>query len=151
MEKLLSFKTKYGWVSIKEKNNLIDSVFFGKMKNINFSNKLKKLQKQILDYFKGNKIKWRCELNFSGTVLEKKIWKELQKIPYGSTKSYGQIAKKLKTSPRYVGRVCGKNKYLILVPCHRVICSNGNLGGFSGLGGLKLKEKLLKLENITKY
>ena len=81
-----------------------------------------------------------------GTKLQIKIWKELQKIPYGQTKSYGEIAKIVKTSPRYVGNVCGQNNHLLLVPCHRVVRSDGNLGGFSGLGGLTLKKHLLDLE-----
>ena len=81
-----------------------------------------------------------------GTKLQIKIWKELQKIPYGQTKSYGDIAKIVKTSPRYVGNVCGQNNHLLLVPCHRVVRSDGNLGGFSGLGGLTLKKRLLDLE-----
>ena len=61
-------------------------------------------------------------------------------------KSYGEIAKKLKTSPRYVGKVCGQNKHLIIVPCHRVIRSDKKLGGFSGTGGIKMKQRLLNLE-----
>ena len=72
--------------------------------------------------------------------FKKKIWKELLKISYGSTKSYGEIAKKIKTSPRYVGNVCGQNKHLLIVPCHRVIRSDGSLGGFSSIGGIKLKK-----------
>ena len=82
-----------------------------------------------------------------GTSLQKKIWKELLKIPYGSTKSYGEIAKIIKTSPRYVGNVCGQNKHLLIVPCHRVVRSDGSLGGFSSIGGIKLKKRLLKLEH----
>ena len=56
------------------------------------------------------------------------------------------IAKVLKTSPRYVGNVCGQNKHLLIIPCHRVVRSDGSLGGFSGLGGIKLKMKLINLE-----
>ena len=71
---------------------------------------------------------------------------ELSKIKYGTVSSYGQIAKKVGTSPRYVGNVCGQNKLLLIIPCHRVIRSDGKLGGFSGRGGIKLKKKLLSLE-----
>ena len=74
------------------------------------------------------------------------IWKELKKIPYGKTKSYADIAKKVNTSPRYVGNVCGQNQHLIVIPCHRVIRSDGSLGGFSAPGGIKMKSKILKLE-----
>ena len=78
--------------------------------------------------------------------MQIKIWNELSKIKYGQTKSYSEIAKKIKTSPRYVGNVCGQNNLLFIIPCHRVIKSDGSLGGFSGLGGIKLKKKLLNLE-----
>ena len=73
------------------------------------------------------------------------IWKT-KKIPYGETKSYGDIAKKVNTSPRYVGNVCGQNQHLIVIPCHRVVRSDGTLGGFSGAGGLNLKKRLINFE-----
>ena len=78
--------------------------------------------------------------------MQKKIWKELSKIKYGKVSTYGEIAKKVGTSPRYVGNVCGQNKLLLIIPCHRVIRSDGKLGGFSGRGGIKLKKRLLNLE-----
>ena len=78
--------------------------------------------------------------------MQKKIWNELKKIPKGKTKSYGNIAKKLKISPRYVGRVCGENKHVLIIPCHRVIRSDGTLGGFSAPEGVKLKQRLLEFE-----
>ena len=85
-----------------------------------------------------------------GSSLQIRIWKELIIIPYGKTKSYGEIAKIVKTSPRYVGNVCGQNKHLIIVPCHRVIRTDGSLGGFSSRGGLSLKKRLLNMENTKK-
>ena len=85
-----------------------------------------------------------------GSSLQIKIWKELIKIPYGETKSYGEIAKAVKTSPRYVGNVCGQNKHILIVPCHRVIRTDGSLGGFSSRGGLSLKKRLLNMENAKK-
>ena len=149
MEKIISFKTKFGWINARENNNLLISVSFGKSSQKGSSKKLKKLKIKMNNYFLGEKIKWPFKLKITGTLLQKKILKELQKIPYGKTKSYGDIAKKINTSPRYVGNVCGQNKHLIVIPCHRVIRSDGNLGGFSGLGGIKLKKKLLKLELLN--
>ena len=75
---------------------------------------------------------------------------ELKKIKFGKTKSYGEIAKKYKLSPRHVGKICGQNRIVLAIPCHRVIRSDGSLGGFSGLGGLTLKKKLLIFERSFK-
>ena len=147
----LSFKTSFGWISAEENNNKIISVSFGRINEIGSSKELKKLKKILNNYFLGKTKKLQSNIQMKGTKLQIKIWKELQKIPYGQTKSYGDIAKKIKTSPRYVGNVCGQNKHLLLVPCHRVVRSDGQLGGFSGLGGLKLKQRLLNLENSLTY
>ena len=83
-----------------------------------------------------------------GQKLQIKVWKEIEKIKYGKTSTYGKIARKLKISPRQVGKICGQNKLLLIIPCHRIIRKDGKLGGFSGRGGIKLKNKLLKLETI---
>ena len=142
----LSFKTSIGWISLSEKNNLITSVKFGKEKNKGKNAILDKLKKQIIEFTLGKRKKFSIKLNIEGTILQKKIWKQLINIKYGSTKTYGDIAKILNTSPRYVGNVCGQNNHLLIIPCHRVVRSDGSLGGFSGLGGVKLKKKLLELE-----
>ena len=142
----LSFKTSIGWISLSEKNNLITSVKFGKEKNKGKNLILDKLKKQIIEFTKGNRKKFSIKLNIEGTILQKKIWKQLINIKYGSTKTYGDIANILHTSPRYVGNVCGQNNHLLIIPCHRVVRSDGSLGGFSGSGVIKLKKKLLELE-----
>ena len=74
----------------------------------------------------------------------------MKRIKIGKTKSYGEIAKKYKLSPRHVGKICGQNKLLLIIPCHRVIRSDGTLGGFSSVGGIKLKRKLLEFEQSWK-
>ena len=71
----------------------------------------------------------------------------MKKIPFGKTKSYGEIAKKFKISHRHVGKICAQNKIPMAIPCHRVIRSDGSLGGFTARGGIKLKKKLLKFES----
>ena len=85
-----------------------------------------------------------------GSEFQKQVWLELQKIPYGSTKSYKDIAEKIgkSKSQRAVGQACNKNNILIIIPCHRVISKNGDLNGFSC--GLDIKEKLLSLEKMYK-
>ncbi|MDC0161791.1 methylated-DNA--[protein]-cysteine S-methyltransferase [bacterium] len=142
----MSFNSSIGWITVSEENNLITSIKFGKKKNKGKNLNLTQIKKQIIEFIKGKRTKFSVKLNIEGSTLEKKIWKKLSNISYGTTKTYGDIAKALLTSPRYVGNVCGKNNHLLVIPCHRVIRSDGKLGGFSGLGGVKLKKKLLELE-----
>ena len=88
----------------------------------------------------------KAPYKIKGNRVQQSIWNELKKIKKGQTKSYGEIAKKYRLSPRYVGKICGQNKLLLLIPCHRVIKTDGSLGGFSSMGGIKLKKKLLEFE-----
>ena len=148
MKNTISFKSKFGWISASEKNNKILSVSFAKSNNRGKSILLNKLKKNLINYFFKKTKKINSNILLEGSKLQIKIWKELIKIPYGKTKSYGEIAKIVKTSPRYVGNVCGQNKHLLIVPCHRVIRTDGNLGGFSSRGGLSLKKRLLSMESV---
>ena len=86
-----------------------------------------------------------------GTKFQKKVWKYLMKIPKGKVKTYKEVAIgiKMPKSARAVANACGKNPYAPKVPCHRVIKSDGTLGGFSASGGIKLKKKLLKKEGFS--
>ena len=84
----------------------------------------------------------------NGTKFQISVWKEIKKIPKGQIKTYKDIALALKKpkSSRAVANACGKNPLLIEIPCHRVIRSDGKLGGYSGKGGINQKRKLLKEE-----
>ena len=85
-----------------------------------------------------------------GNKVQIKALNDLKKTKPGNTKSYGQIPRTYKLSPRHVGKICGQNKLVLLVPCHRVIRSDGTLGGFSSSGGIKLKKKLIEFEQDRK-
>ena len=146
MIKKISIKTKVGWISVFEDNGKIFQIKFGKTKSqlkskllTDFKKKLNKFLNQKASAIKAPHIMY-------GNKKQIKIWNELKKIKFGKTKSYGVIAKKFNFSPRYVGKVCGKNKLLLLVHCHRVIKSDGSLGGFSSIGGINTKKKLLNFE-----
>lgn len=101
---------------------------------------------QLNDYFAGKLKKFSLKIDLHGTVFQKKVLNELQKVPYGKTISYGELAKKAGSpkAARAVGAVNASNPVPIIIPCHRVIGSNGKLTGFGG--GLDVKEKLLALE-----
>ena len=83
-----------------------------------------------------------------GTEFEQKVWTALKQIPFGETRSYKQIAEFIgqPSAVRAVANACGKNPYPVKVPCHRVICSDGTIGGYSGVGGVKTKISLLEAE-----
>ena len=87
-------------------------------------------------------------LPLKGTEFEVKVWKEISKIPYGETRTYKDLAIAIgkPDSARAVANACGKNPYPLTIPCHRVIRTDGKLGGYSGKGGIKTKKKLLKQE-----
>lgn len=104
-------------------------------------------------YFSGKEPDFSVPLHFSGTDFQKEVWKLLCTIPYGQTAAYGEIACRLALqkglphmSAQAVGGAVGHNKISILVPCHRVLGSNGSLTGYAG--GLERKKYLLELEHI---
>ena len=148
MKKIISFNSKFGWISAVEEKDKITEVKFSKTKNLGSSLTLKKFKNNINNFFSKKTKTLKDPFKLEGNLLQKKIWIELKKIKFGQTKSYGEIAKKLKISPRYVGKVCGQNNHILLIPCHRVVRSDGSLGGFSAPGGIKLKQKLLSFEQV---
>ena len=152
MENSISFSTKFGWISAFARGNKVTSIQFKELKQKHSpSFILYKLRKNINLYFQGKKKRINISIELSGNLLQKKIWKEIKNIKRGDTKSYGQIAKKLKISPRYVGKVCGQNLCLLVIPCHRVINADGSLGGFSAKAGISLKRKLLIFEQNESF
>lgn len=105
------------------------------------------LLKQINDYLRGVKVAWNFDIDISdGTPFQRAVWQEARKIPYGQTVSYGELARRAgrQKAARAVGGAMGANPLLLIVPCHRVVGSDGSLTGFGC--GLDVKKKLLRLE-----
>ena len=146
MKKQISIKTKFGWISAFVQNNMIYKVKFGKYKNKSTSKNLKMFRSSLNNYIAKKNKSLKFNTAVVGNSIQKKVWDELKKIKFGKTKSYGDIAKKYKLSPRHVGKICAQNKIPLIIPCHRVIKSDGSLGGFSVRGGSMLKKKLLDFE-----
>ncbi|MEH6527925.1 MAG: methylated-DNA--[protein]-cysteine S-methyltransferase [Sneathiella sp.] len=107
---------------------------------------LTKAIEQLNQYFDGNIGDFDLPLDPPGTDFQKRVWDQMLKIPAGTTKSYGDLAKALTTAAQPVGTACGANPIPIIIPCHRVLAAGGQMGGYSGLGGLDTKKSLLKLE-----
>ena len=108
-------------------------------KNRNVVNQLKK-------YLRGNLKRFDCKLDFNGTPFQKRVWSALARIPYGQTCSYKEIAQTIghPKAFRAVGNANGQNSIPLIIPCHRVIASNGGLGGYGH--GIGVKRRLLELE-----
>ena len=142
----ISTKTRLGWISAFENQGKIFKIKFGRLKKQTKSKTLEIFTKKLLKFFNKKIANIEVPHEMIGNQIQKKIWNELKKIKVGNTTTYGKIAKKYKLSPRHVGKICGQNKLLLVVPCHRVISADGGLGGFSSIGGIKLKKKLLEFE-----
>lgn len=103
---------------------------------------------QLAAYFAGKLARFELPLAPSGSPFESRVWAAMQQIPYGETRSYGDLAAAVRTAPRAVGRACGRNPIPVVIPCHRVLAKAG-LGGYSGSGGLWTKQRLLALEGAV--
>ena len=152
MEKAI-IKTPLGFTEITGDENGISSIHvFDEEQKISkkIPTQLQIAISQLNDYFKGNRTNFDFKLNPKGTVFQQKVWQELYKIPFGKTISYQELAIKLGDvkAIRAVANANGKNPLWIVVPCHRVIGSDGSLTGYAG--GLWRKKWLLDHENPVK-
>ena len=109
---------------------------------------LVEVEKQLAEYFAGQRTQFNIPLDFQGTAFQKSVWSALLQIPFGETRSYKQIAESIGNvkAVRAVGAANGKNPISIIAPCHRVVGANGKLVGFAG--GLENKDILLKIEQL---
>ena len=145
--------TPIGRLTLVASSKGLQQVIFGVKKlpaaksvSIKASDHLTQTERQLREYFAGKRKKFSIKLDISGTEFQESVWYALNKISYGKTVSYAQQAKLVRKPKafRAVGSANGKNPVAIILPCHRVIASNGTLGGYGG--GLSIKRKLLALE-----
>ncbi len=143
------YKSKIGFLELVSSDNSIIACNFVEKKN-NYENKitiLKESIEQLDDYFNGRRMEFDLDISLIGTEFQRKIWNELLKIPYGKSITYKELAIRIgnEKATRAVGNANGKNPLSIIIPCHRVIGSNGLLVGYGG--GLERKKWLLEFEN----
>lgn len=106
---------------------------------------LLRAERELTAYFAGRCHEFDLPVKPRGSAAERVVWQAMAEIPYGQTKTYGEIAKATGITAREVGQACGRNPIPIFLPCHRVVAANG-LGGFSAPGGVAWKGQLLVLE-----
>jgi methylated-DNA-[protein]-cysteine S-methyltransferase len=107
---------------------------------------LREAKRQLAAYFEGRRRAFDLPLAPWGSPFELRVWQLMTDIPYGETRSSGDLARELAAAPRAVGQACGRNPLPILIPCHRVLAAEGRLGGYSGGKGTETKRRLLMLE-----
>lgn len=145
------YDTEIGTIKISEKEGKIIGLVFSDSKKENEIEKetdyIRRTYLQLKEYLSGKRKSFDIEIEMIGTEFQKKVWKELLNIPYGETRSYKDIATAIgnEKACRAVGNANNKNPIAIIVPCHRVVGSNGSMTGYAG--GIDIKEKLLKIEN----
>ena len=144
--KLRLVASEKGLVAIDVRNNTKQVVT---TKDASAQEILLKTKKQLEQYFAGKRTSFDVALDLVGTEFQVKAWRALCRIPFGKTITYGQQASNIKNPKafRAVGSANGKNPIPIIVPCHRVVASDGSLGGYSL--GLKMKKQLLALEGVS--
>ncbi len=144
--KLTLVASEKGLVAIDVRNNAKQKAT---TKNQSAQAILIETKKQLGQYFAGKRTSFDVALDLVGTEFQVKAWRALCRIPFGKTISYGQQAANIKKPKafRAVGSANGKNPIPIIVPCHRVVASDGSLGGYSL--GLKMKKQLLALEGVS--
>jgi len=110
---------------------------------------LNETKKQLEDYLRGRRTEFNIKSSLAGTKFQKQVWDQINKIPYGQKITYLDIAKGISkpTAYRAVANAVGRNPIAIMIPCHRVLRTNGNLGGYSS--GVDIKKLLLKKEKIS--
>jgi methylated-DNA-[protein]-cysteine S-methyltransferase len=108
---------------------------------------LREARRQLLAYFAGRLREFDLPLKLVGSPFQLRVWQAMQRIPYGETRSYGELAHDTDSAPRAVGYACGSNPIAIIVPCHRVLAAGQRIGGYSGGEGIATKRRLLELEN----
>ena len=148
------YKSPIGIIEIiTDRKSLKSVLFVSDLKTMKRSSKVKPIimletYRQIKEYFDGKRKHFDLRISLEGTDFQKRVWNELMAIPYGEIVSYKNIAERIGNpkASRAVGNANNKNKLLIIIPCHRVIGSNGSLNGYNA--GLQRKEHLIRHERV---
>ena len=142
----IHLQSPFGSINVFESQERIISLEWGDEVRGNLSSVLIEARNQLKAYFNGRLKVFDLPLTINGSDFQKGVCRLILQIPFGETQAYGDLAKILNSSARPIGGACGRNKIPIIIPCHRVLGVNKNFTGFSGAGGIKTKDALLRHE-----
>ena len=143
----ISMNTPLGALTIFEESGSIVVIEFGRAATPQASPLVVEAKRQLDAYFDGQIKEFDLPLAPLGTPFQQAVWALLSAIPFGATRTYGDLARRLGTSPRPIGGACGRNPIPIVIPCHRVVGTGSRrMGGYSGGEGIATKQALLRLE-----
>jgi methylated-DNA-[protein]-cysteine S-methyltransferase len=144
-----SLMTPVGTISLFEIDDAIGVLEWGQAPKGVETPLLIEAKKQISAYFSAQLTDFDLPLNPHGTDHQIKVWNKMRDIPFGETRTYGEIAKEIGSAAQAVGGACGRNPIPLLIPCHRIVGTNGKMTGYSGGDGIETKEQLLRLEQAV--
>ncbi len=145
---IASLHNTFGWFSLVEEDGQITQLLWEDRTEGFRSDVLKEGLNQLEAYFAGKLTKFNLPLAPKGSDFQQKVYRIMQDIPFGEVLTYGEVAKKLDVPAQPIGQACGANPIPVIIPCHRIV-GTGNLGGFSGLGGVETKVQLLRHEGAN--
>jgi methylated-DNA-[protein]-cysteine S-methyltransferase len=141
----LSLFSPVGELTLIEEDDALVALEWGRAPSGTETKLLTEAKRQLDSYFARKLKTFDLPMQMKGSDFQRRVWKRMNRIPYGERVTYGMVARELESGPRAVGMACGTNPIPIIVPCHRILGSNG-LGGYSGGAGLETKRQLLRLE-----
>ncbi|MBT4487476.1 MAG: methylated-DNA--[protein]-cysteine S-methyltransferase [Rhodospirillaceae bacterium] len=143
----LSMHSPVGDLTISINDGAVVALDWGWARDQADDDLLQRTKSQLDSYFDGDLQDFDLPLQPAGTDFQRRVWALMERISYGDTMTYGEMAKALNSAARAVGMACGANPIPLIIPCHRVLAANG-MGGYSGDGGVETKVQLLRLEKV---
>jgi methylated-DNA-[protein]-cysteine S-methyltransferase len=145
----LSVPSPLGTLLLTETDGVLTSVAWRDDHDADETPLLREAARQLAAYFAGRLRDFDLPIRPAGSAFQRSVWQAMLRIPYGETRSYGELAAELRSAARAVGGACGRNPIPIIVPCHRILAASCAIGGYSGDGGTASKRFLLALEGIA--
>ena len=141
-----SFDTPFGPLRVSVRDAAIVRITWAETSNPDDDPVLEQAGREIAEYVAGQRQSFDLPVHVAASGFQQDVCAAMQAIPFGETRTYGDIAKSLNVTPQAVGQACGANPIPVVIPCHRVMGANGRLVGFSGAGGVETKVALLRHE-----